>query len=285
MKINKRRLEETFFKVLMIASLCVVVGALVAVFLVVVIKGAPALSIEMITQIPQGGYYLGKGGGVLNAIVGSLYLAGGAIALGFVISLPIAWYLNQYAARKSRFCSYVRISLDVASGIPSLIYGAFVFIIMIGLHERVSLFWGIITVALFITPLLTRAIDEVMQTVPPKLKEASYMMGATNFETLVGVVLRQSLPGIVTAFLLALGRGIGDAASVLFTAGYTDQIPTSLGDAVATLPLAIFFQLGSPVPEVQARAYASGIILLAIVLVLSLASRVLSKRFKKYVVK
>ncbi len=285
MKMNKRRLEERFWRVMMMVSLLAIVGALATVFIVVLIKGAPALSIEMITQTPQGGYYLGKGGGVLNAIVGSLYLAAGAIALGFAISLPIAWYLNQNATKKSRFCSYIRISLDVASGIPSLIYGAFIFTIMIALHERVSLFWGIITVALFITPLLTRAIDEVMQTVPPKLKEASFMMGATNFETLVGVVLRQSLPGIVTAFLLALGRGIGDAAAVLFTAGYTDQIPTSLSDPVATLPLAIFFQLGSPVPEVQARAYASAIILLAIVLVLSLASRVLSKRFKKYVVK
>ncbi|MDD1719685.1 MAG: ABC transporter permease subunit [Methanoregulaceae archaeon] len=282
--VDWRKTEEQLFKGLMIASLLIVLGSLAAVFIVVVIRGAPALSLAMITQTPQGGYYLGKGGGILNAIAGSLYLAAGAIALAFLISLPIAWYLNQYAGR-SKIAAFVRISLDVASGIPSLIYGAFVFIIMIGLHERVSLFWGIITVALFITPLLTRGLDEVMQTVSPKLKEASFMMGATRFETLWHVVLRQSLPGIVTAFLLALGRGIGDAASVLFTAGYTDQIPTSLGDAVATLPLAIFFQLGSPVPEVQARAYASGIILLAIVLALSLCSRILSQRFKKYVIK
>lgn len=282
--IDWRTAEERIFHGLMVASLLIVILSLAVVFAVVVIRGLPALSLSMITQTPQGGYYLGKGGGILNAIVGSLYLAAGAIALAFVISLPIAWYLTQYAG-KSRFASFVRISLDVASGIPSLIYGAFVFIIMIALHERVSLFWGIITVALFITPLLTRGLDEVMQTVPSRLKEASYLMGATRFETLVHVVLRQSLPGIVTAFLLALGRGIGDAASVLFTAGYTDKIPTSLGDAVATLPLAIFFQLGSPVPEVQARAYASGIILLAIVLALSLCSRILSKRFKKYVIK
>jgi len=279
-----RRLEERVFKGLMIASLLIVLGALITVFLIVMIRGLPALSLEMITQTPQGGYYLGKGGGVLNAIVGSLYLAAGAIGLAFLFSLPISWYLNQYAG-KSRMTSFVRMSLDVASGVPSLIYGAFVFTLMIALHERVSLFWGIVTVAIFITPLLTRGLDEVMQMVPVRLKEASFMMGATRLETLIHVVLRQSLPGIVTAFLLALGRAIGDAAAVLFTAGYTDQIPTSLGDAVATLPLAIFFQLGSPVPEVQARAYASGIILLAIVLGLSLCSRVLSKRFKKYVIK
>jgi len=93
------------------------------------------------------------------------------------------------------------------------------------------------------------------------------------------------MPGIVAAILLAFGRGIGDAAAVLFTAGYTDSIPTSLFDPVATLPLAIFFQISSPYPEVQQRAYASGIILLVIVLVLIILSRFVSRRLMKYVIR
>ncbi|MGC9436269.1 MAG: phosphate ABC transporter permease PstA [Methanomicrobiales archaeon] len=281
---NRRTFEENVFKGLMYASVAVVLGSLLAVFLVVCIRGLPALSIEMITQVPAGGYYLGGGGGILNAIVGSLYLASGAIALAFVASLPIAWYLNQYGGR-SRFAGFIRTSLDVSAGIPSLVYGAFAFLIMVQLHERASLLWGIITVAIFITPILTRAMDEVMQMVPLKVKEASFALGTTRLETLVHVVTRQALPGIVTAVILAFGRAIGDAASVLFTAGYTDAIPTSLSDPVATLPLAIFFQLTTPIPEVQQRAYASGIVLLAIVLGLVIASRVLSKRFMKYVIK
>ena len=281
---NLRKREEQLFKAIMLLSLLVVIGSLFAVFATVIIRGAPSLSIEMLTQVPKGGYYLGGGGGILNAIVGSLYLSIGAIIIAFILSLPMALYLNQYSG-KSKIPEIIRMILEVSTGIPSLIYGVFVFLIMIQVGARASLFWGIITVAVFITPILTRGMDEIMQTVPIKLKEASLALGTTRYETLVQVIIRQALPGMLTAVILAFGRGIGDAASVLFTAGYTDSIPTSLGDPVATLPLAIFFQLSTPIPEVQQRAYASAIILLAIVLLLSAVSRILSRRFMKYVIK
>jgi phosphate transport system permease protein len=276
--------EERLFKGLMYISLFIVLGSLFSVFAIVVIKGLPALNIAMITETPQGGYYLGGGGGVLNAIIGSLYLAAGAVFLATCISIPTAWYLQNYS-RGSRIASALRTLLDIAAGIPSLIYGSFVFIIMVFFHARASLLWGIITVALFLVPLLTRAVDEVMQTVPTKLTEASYALGATRLETVFHVVTKQALPGILTAVLLAFGRGIGDAASVLFTAGYSDSIPTSLNDPAATLPLAIFYQLSTPFPLVQERAYASAIILLVIVLVTCIGSRYLSKKFTKYCIK
>ncbi len=273
-----RRLEESFFKVVMFVSVLLVMGSLVAVFATVLVRGVSALSIEMVTSPPAGGYYLGGGGGILNAILGSLYLSTGAIVIAFVLSLLIALYLNR---RKS---SFIRMVLEVSTGLPSLIYGVFVFLIMVRLEQRASLFWGIITVSLFITPILARGMDEVMQNVPEKVREASYALGSTRFETL-GMVVRQTLPGILTITLMAFGRAIGDAASVLFTAGYTDSIPASLGDPVATLPLAIFFQLSTPIAEVQQRAYASAVILLLIVLCLSALSRILSRRFMRYVIK
>jgi phosphate transport system permease protein len=99
------------------------------------------------------------------------------------------------------------------------------------------------------------------------------------------VVLKQALPGMITAVVLAFGRGIGDAASILFTAGYTDNIPRSLLDPAASLPLAVFFQLGTPYPEVQRRAYAAALILLIIVLLASLAARLLGLRFSKHIIK
>ncbi len=275
---DRRRLEESFFKVVMIASVLLVIASLVAVFATVLVRGVSALSIEMVTSPPAGGYYLGGGGGILNAILGSLYLSTGAIVVAFVLSLLIALYLNQ---RKS---SFIRMVLEVSTGLPSLIYGVFVFLIMVRLGERASLFWGIITVSLFITPILARGMDEVMQNVPEKVREASYALGSTRFET-QGMVVRQTLPGILTITLMAFGRAIGDAASVLFTAGYTDSIPASLGDPVATLPLAIFFQLSTPIAEVQQRAYASAVVLLLIVLCLSGVSRILSRRFMRYVIK
>lgn len=281
---DQRVAEEWLFKGLMYLSLAVVLGSLVSVFAIVVIKGVSALNIAMITQVPQGGYYLGKEGGILNAIVGSIYLAVGAIILATAISIPTAWYLQNYRVQ-SRYAASIRMMLDIAAGIPSLIYGAFIFLIMIMVHARASLFWGIITVGIFLTPLLTRAIDEVMQTVPAKIKEASYSLGATRLETIFHVVTRQALPGLLTAILVAFGRGIGDAASVLFTAGYTDSIPVSLSDPVATLPLAIFFQLATPFAAVQERAYASGIILLVIVLIISIGSRYLAKKYIRYSIK
>jgi phosphate transport system permease protein len=281
---DRRVAEEQFFQTLMYISLGIVIGSLFLVFAIVVFKGASALNIAMITQVPQGGYYIGKEGGILNAIVGSLYLSAGAILLAACISMPTAWYL-QNCSQRSKFAITVRMLLDIAAGIPSLIYGAFVFLVMIMIHARASLLWGIITVGIFIVPLLTRAIDEVMQMVPLKLKEASYSLGATRLETVFHILTKQALPGIITAILVAFGRGIGDAASVLFTTGYTDSIPASLNDPVATLPLAIFFQLGTPFPKVQERAYASGIILLAIVLIISLGSRYLSKKFTRYSIK
>lgn len=282
---NKRRiLEEKIFKLIMLLSLVIVIGSLFAVFATVIMRGAPSLSLEMITEVPKGGYYLGGGGGILNAIVGSIYLSFGAIIIAFVLSLPMALYLNQYS-EKSRIPAMIRMILEVSTGIPSLIYGVFVFLIMIQVGARASLFWGIITIAVFITPILTRGMDEIMQTVPMKLKEASLSLGTTRYETLIHIIVRQAMPGILTAVILAFGRGIGDAASVLFTAGYSDSIPTSLGDPVATLPLAIFFQLSTPIPEVQQRAYASAVVLLIIVLLLSALSRLLSRRLMKYVVK
>jgi len=282
--LDKRKLEENFFKGLMIASTIVIVGSLLSVLIVVLFRGAPALSISMLTQTPKGGYYLGKKGGILNAIVGSLYLAGGATAIAFTISLPTALYLNEYAYR-SKLASFTRQSLDVLWSVPSIIYGVFGFTIMIYLGIRASLLGGIMALTLLELPIMIRAMDEVMKMVPLKLKEASYALGATKLETTLNVIARQALPGVVMAILLALGRAIGDAASVLFTAGYTDNIPSSLFDPAASLPLAVFFQLGTPFPEVQQRAYASGFILLVIVLSLSVASRLLTRRFMKYVIK
>jgi len=132
---------------------------------------------------------------------------------------------------------------------------------------------------------MTRAIDEVIRLTPFDIEAASFALGATRFETATRVVVRQMLPGIITGILLAFGRAIGDAASVLFVAGYTDRMPTSLLRPVASLPLAVFFQLGTPYPEVQQRAYASALVLTVIVLIISLGSRWISNRLSRYIVK
>ena len=271
--------EERIFKALMIASLAIVVGSLFAVILVILWMGLPALSLSMITQTPKGGYYLGKEGGILNAIVGSIYLAFGSSLLAIFIGLPSALALQNDYLGRTRAAYLIRLSFDILWGTPSIVYGAFGFIIMLYLGLRASLLGGIIVLTLLQLPIMIRAMGEALKMIPDDLKEASYTLGATKFETSFGVMLRQALPGLITAVLLAFGRGIGDAASILFTAGYTDRLPTSLFEPVASLPLAVFFQMGTPYPEVQRRAYASALVLLAIVLILSISSRYLSRRF------
>ncbi len=280
----RRHLAEAVVKFLMMLSFVIVAASLGLILWTIIARGLPSLSWSMITQTPKGGYYMGKEGGVLNAIVGSLYLAGGGTLLALIFSLPIALYLNTYLG-DSQWGQYVRLSLDVLWGIPSIVYGAFGFALMLAIGMRASLLAGIIVLALLELPIMVRAMDEVIRLMPKDLEHAAFALGSTKLEVALRVVIRQMLPGIVTAILLAFGRGIGDAASVLFTAGYTDRIPTSLMRPTASLPLAVFFQLATPYKEVQERGYASALILTIIVLIISLGSRWLSGRLSRYTVK
>ncbi|PKN94557.1 MAG: phosphate ABC transporter, permease protein PstA [Chloroflexi bacterium HGW-Chloroflexi-6] len=281
---QRRHVGEFIAKILMYFSFALVIGSLGLILWTVISKGLPALTWDMVSQTPKGGFYLGKEGGILNAIIGSLYMAGGGTLIALVFSLPLALYLETYL-NKSRWGDWVRLSLDVLWGIPSIVYGAFGFTIMLSLGMRASLLGGIIVLALLELPIMTRAMDEVIRRMPRDLEQAALALGSTKLEVATRVVIRQMMPGIVSAILLAFGRGIGDAASVLFTAGYTDRIPSSLMSPAASLPLAVFFQLGTPFPEVQQRAYASALILTIIVLAISLGSRWLSSRVGRHTIK
>lgn len=278
-----RRVKERLFLALTIGAAALLVLVLVAIIGEIVVKGVRALSWEMVTQTPSGGFYLGGKGGIANAIVGSLYLGLGATLLALVISVPTVLYLRVFAA--NWFVSLVRTLLDILWGVPSIVFGAFGFTLMVIVGLKASLLAGIITVALFELPIMIRAIDEVVKMVPRELEEVSYGLGATRTETAVRVILRQALPGIITGMLLAFGRGIGDAASVLFTAGFTDYIPHRPLDAAATLPLSIFFQLATPFEEVHRRAYGAALVLIILVLSTSIAARLLGARLGKYTVK
>jgi phosphate transport system permease protein len=284
-KIKRQHASEALVKVCMYVSLLIVGGSLGWILVTLVIRGLPALTWDMITQVPKGGFYLGKEGGILNAIIGSLYLAFGGTVLAFIVSMPISLGLNTYIKKNSRWAMTVRMALDVLWGIPSIVYGAFGFSIMLAFSMRASLLAGIITLAFVEFPIMIRSMDEVLRMMPVELEHASYALGATRYETAMRVVIRQMLPGLVTAMMLAFGRGIGDAASVLFTAGYTDRIPTSLMDPTASLPLAVFFQLSTPFPEVQRRAYASALVLTLIVLLISISSRLIAARLSRFSVK
>lgn len=273
-------IEEKIFKVLMYMATLTVFGFVLSIIWTVASKGWNAMSWDMITKLPGGGFYIGKEGGFLNAIAGSIYIVGASTLLGLSVSIPVVFYLNVYLKKRSKLAYAARLAYDVLFGIPSIVYGAFGFTLMIYFGLRTSLLGGIIVVTLLIIPVFIRSMDEAARQFPREILDAAYSLGATRYET-IRVVLRQIAPGIATATLLSIGRAIGDAAGVMFTAGYTDSIPTSLSQPAATLPLAVFFQMSSPVKEVQERAYAAALVLTLIVLALSVAGRIITSRFSK----
>lgn len=276
-----RNIEEKFFRILMFLSTSVIVIALTLIIISILYKGLPSLTWEMITQTPKGGFYFGKEGGILNAIIGSLYLALASTILAFLIGLPVALMMNVHLVKYKRLVDAIRFFLDLLWGVPSIVYGAFGFTVMIYFGLKTSLLAGILTVTLFIIPIMVRGMDEVLKTIPKGLMESALSLGSTSSEISYRIYLKQVISGLITAVLLSFGRAIGDAASVLFTTGYTDHIPTALNQPTATLPLAIFFQLSSPIPEVQNRAYASALVLTIIILIVSISSRYFSKKYQK----
>jgi phosphate transport system permease protein len=281
MSIRTKKYEENFFKVVMLLSALIIMGVLIFIVGTILYKGIPSLNWDMVSKLPGGGFYLGKEGGVLNAIVGSMYIVGGSLVLSISLSIPVVMYINFYLPHGSLFSNIIRFTFDILFGVPSIVYGAFGFALMVYLGMRSSLLGGIITVAMLIMPIMMRSLDEVTRLLPKDLPQALLSLGATKYE-MIKVLIRQLMPGVITSILLAVGRGIGDAATVLFTAGYTDNIPNSLNQPAATLPLAIFFQLGSPVEEVQNRAYASAVILTVIILLISFSARYFSSKFSKH---
>jgi phosphate transport system permease protein len=278
-------IEQDFFRILMALSTFLIILALGLIIFSILVKGIPALSWDMIFKKPGGGFYFGKDGGIANSIVGSLYLAVGATIFAAIIGIPVALYMNVNLVKRTKVAHGIRFLLDILWGLPSIVYGAFGFVIMIAMGLRVSLLAGIIVVGFFILPIMIRGIDEGLKTIPRGMLESSLSLGATNLVIAFRIYLIQCMPVVVTSVLLSFGRAIGDAAAVMFTTGFTDNIPTSLTQPAATLPLAIFYQLSSPIAEVKARAYASAVILIFIVLLISIGTRILNKRFIKNTIK
>jgi len=278
----KRRLSrEKAAKTLMRLSGILITGSLFFIIGTILYKGLPHLSWQMVSQSPRGGFYIGKDGGILNAILGSLYLAGLSTLFATLTGVPIAVYLDMYVKSGSFFARACKMLFDVLFGIPSIVYGAVAFGVMMWLGIRASLLGGVITVTLLTVPIVVRTVDELLRTVPTDLKHVVFSIGATRWET-ARVLLKYIRPGIFTAVLLAFGRAIGDVAGVLLTTGFSDNLPKYLDEPAATLPLAIFFQLGSPIPEVQGRAYASALILTFIILTIVICTHLLASKQKKH---
>ena len=276
---NSKFIEEKVVKALMWVSVSLVVLVVASIICTIFVKGFGSLSWDMVTKVPGRNWNTADDGGFVNAIWGSIIVVAPATLIAMVVSIPVVFYMNLYR-RRSNWLSYVaRLAYDVLYGIPSIVYGAFAFMIMVMVGMRASVLGGIIVSTLLIIPMFIRNGDEISKSVPDDMIDAAYSLGATKWETLK-VVVRQVLPGMATATLLAVGKAIGDAAAVMFTAGFSDSMATSLSSPTATLPLAIFNWVTMPDPF-PGRAYAAALVLTVIVLLLSLGGRWITNHFTK----
>ena len=276
---NSKFIEEKVVKALMWVSISLVILVVASIVCTIFVKGFGSLSWDMVTKVPGRNWNTTDDGGFINAIWGSVIVVAPATLIAMVVSIPVVFYMNLYR-RRSNWLSYVaRLAYDVLYGIPSIVYGAFAFMIMVMVGMRASVLGGIIVSTLLIIPMFIRNGDEISKSVPDDMIDAAYSLGATKWETLK-VVVRQVLPGMATATLLAVGKAIGDAAAVMFTAGFSDSMATSLSSPTATLPLAIFNWVTMPDPF-PGRAYAAALVLTVIVLILSLGGRWITNHFTK----
>ncbi len=221
------------------------------------------------------------GGGIFHAIIGTLWIGGGGTLLAFAISFPSALYLSEYG-EGSRYARVIKLLQDTLMGVPSIVlgmFGMFVFVQWFGFGY--SILAGILTIAIFEVPLMTGTMEEVISMVPDDLRHASYALGASKIETSLKVTLKQAWPGILTATIISFGRGIGETAPIIWTAGFSGYTPFSPFQQAATLPTAIYTYYDEP--GGQGLAFAAAFVLIVIVLLLSGTSRLLSRRLEENV--
>lgn len=231
--------------------------------------GAGALTIDFFTHTPQP---VGEaGGGMANAIVGTLVLVGVAAAIGLPVGIGAGLYLAEQ--RGSALATAVRFLSDVLNGLPSIVMGIFAWEFLVRPFGGFSAMAGGVALGAMMIPLVTRTTEEMIRLVPGSLREAALALGYTRWRTSLIVVLRTAIPGIVTGALVAIARIAGETAPLLFTALGNQFWSLNLDEPIAALPLQIFTYAISPYDEWHAQAWAGALVLIALVLVISLIAR------------
>jgi phosphate ABC transporter, permease protein PstA len=232
-------------------------------------EGTRYIGLGFFTQMPRP---IGEaGGGMANAIVGTLLLISVASAIGLPIGIGAGLFLAE--RRGSLFATVVRFLSDVLNGLPSIVMGIFAWEFLVRPLGHFSALAGGIALGAMMIPLVTRTTEEMIRLVPVSLREAALALGYTRWRTSVTIVLRTALPGIVTGALVAVARIAGETAPLLFTALGNQFWSTSLGEPIAALPLQIFTYAISPYDTAHGQAWAGALVLILVVLVISLLAR------------
>lgn len=265
----KRRRRGSLMTVLLWCAGVLAVLPLLLVLMHLAIGGASALSPAFFVRMPAPPG--NTGGGVANAIAGTLVL----LAIASVIGLPVGLGAGLYLAerRNTRLARTVRFLSDVLNGLPSIVLGIFAWELLVRPAGHFSALAGGIALGVLMIPLLTRATEEMVRLVPVALGEAALALGFTHWRTSLTVVLRTALPGIVTAALVAMARIAGETAPLLFTAFGNAFWSLDINRPIAALPLQVFAYAQSPYDDWRAQAWAGALVLVLLVFVISMLAR------------
>ena len=257
MKLNPKHTQRAAVAVLGSATL-LTLTALVFIIAFVLQKGLPVLSWGFLTGAPQD---MGRAGGIFPAIAGSVALTVLSVLLAAPLGVGTAVYLTEYT-RESRLTAIIRFGADCLAGIPSIIFGLFGFILFVTILKMGwSLLAGGLTLALMILPTIIRTTEEAIKAVPLSYREVSYSLGATRWQTVYKVILPNALPGILTGVMLGVGRALGETAAVIFTAGSSLRMPSSIFDSVRTMAVHFYLLAREGISAENAYGTAAALII------------------------
>jgi phosphate transport system permease protein len=243
-------------------------------------KGLGAWNGDFFTTDPTGNTFFKNSniGGIKSAILGTIEMVALASAIAIPIGIGVAVWLVEYG-RTSTFANVVRFFVDVLTGVPSIVFGLFVYIVLIvGTGTSYAGWKGSIALSLLMLPVVVRSAEVILNLVPNSLRESALALGAPRWRVVGRIVLPTALPGMVTGVLLAVARAAGETAPLLFTAAYTHETTTNLGSFMNSLPVQIYTDVTSPTPRVVERAWGAALTLVVMILLLNLIARLVSRR-------
>ena len=274
---RRRRWLSSALLVLCGASVIVALIPLAFILFYVVSQGVAALNFAFFTETPRP---VGEsGGGMANAIVGSLIVTGLAAVLAIPIGVMSGIYAAEYAG--TRLASAARFAADTLNGVPSIVIGVFVYTVVVLPLGRFSALAGGIALGIMMIPLIMRTTEELLRLVPGTLREGALALGATRGRAVFTVVVPAALPGILTGILLALARIAGETAPLLFTALNNRFWSTDITQPISTLTVQVFTYAIAPYPEWHQQAWAGALVLVALVLICSLLARIATARMER----
>ena len=269
-----RRAVSSLMVGLMIGAVVVALLPLVFILLNLVLKGAGSLSLDFFTRTPAPAGE--TGGGVAHAIVGTLLIVGVASLIGLPIGIGAGIYCAEYPG--SRLTWTTRFVADVLNGTPSIVVGVFAWAWIVATQKHFSALAGSAALAMLMIPMVLRTTEEMIKLVPNSLREAALALGYPRWRTSLSIVVRTTLPGIVTGSLLAVARIAGETAPLLFTALGSQYLSFDLNQPMAALPLTVFTYATGPYEEWHQYAWAAALVLILVVLVLSIGARLAIRR-------